>query len=376
MNRVFITAYSVISSLGIGNEQNYHNLSNNCSTIYRPKESDVFKKPYFPIEKNLGIDEDVTLSAKIALKLLSLTEGKWQQHSPLPLFLATSTGGIKETEEVYLSLKKNKGKFDLSGKNYFYDIYQAIQGKYGEKINEAYTFSTACSASAHAVLHAFRYIKNGIIDKAIVMAVDALSITTMFGFDSLKLVSENGTNPLSLKRDGLSLGEGGAVFLLESEPSGEPIAEIIGAYSNSDGFHITSPSPDGEMQIECIKKAIEIAGIDKNEIDYINAHGTGTMTNDEIELRAIKNIFEKPVPVTSLKGFIGHTVGSSAAIELALCFEMMKRDKIFQPLNFNSPIEPEYIPEKSIDKKVGVFIKNSFGFGGNNASIIIKNLFG
>lgn len=307
MNRVFITAYSVISAMGIGNEKNIKNLIENKSKIYIPAGNDIFKKPYFPLQENLKNNDDITLSGKLALKLLSLIENDWIDLAPLPLFLATSTGGIKETEEVYTLLKKNNKKYNLSAKHYFYDIYNSINSRYKNKIEDSYTFSTACSASGHAILQAFRFMKNNVIEKAIVIGVDALSITTMFGFDSLKLVSEKGTNPLSRDRDGLSLGEGGAVLLLETNPATTPVAEIVAASSNSDGYHITSPNPDGSMQIECIEKSLRMAGITNREIDYINAHGTGTMTNDEIEMRAIKCCFPEPVPVSSLKAFIGHT---------------------------------------------------------------------
>ena len=227
----------------------------------------------------------------------------------------------------------------------------------------------------HGIFHAYRYIKNGVIDKAIVIGADALGITPMFGFDSLKLISPQGTNPLSKDRDGLSLGEGGAILLLESNPLDSPIAEIIGVSSNSDGYHITSPNPEGIQQRECILNSLKQSGLNNEEVDYINAHGTGTPTNDEIEINVIKSIFSSNIIVTSLKGFIGHTVGSSAVIELAICLEMLKHKVIFQPQDFNNPIDPEYIPENTVEKEVKCFIKNSFGFGGNNVSMAIKNYF-
>lgn len=376
VNKVFITSYSVISALGIGNEETLIALENNKQSIYYPKENEKFKKPYFPVTRDLGIKEDITLCSKIVRKLLSLTEEKWLKLAPIPLFIGTSTGGIKETEEAYTKLiNMKKKKHNISDKQYFYDFNYSINKKYGDKISDLYTFSTACSASGHSIFHAFRFIKNGIIDKAIVIGTDALGITPMFGFDSLKLISSLGTNPLSKNRDGLSLGEGGAILLLESNPSVDPVAEIIGVSSNSDGYHITSPNPEGTQQRECILNSLKQAEINKEEIDYINAHGTGTPTNDEIEINVIKSIFSSRVIITSLKGFIGHTVGSSAVIELVICLEMLKHKTIFQPLNFTDPIDPEYIPEKTIEKEVKYFIKNSFGFGGNNVSMAIKNYF-
>jgi 3-oxoacyl-(acyl-carrier-protein) synthase len=344
--------------------------------MYVPTDKDIFKKPFYPIKPFEGYDNnDITLTTKIGLKLLSSLEEKWFDLSPMPIFSATSTGGIKETETIYKTLYKNKTKFELKKHHYFYDFYPVVKEKYGEKITDCYTFATACSSGGHAMLHAFRFIKNNIIDKALVMAVDSLSINTMFGFDSLKLVSPNGTRPLSKDRDGMSLGEGGALFVLESNPKTEPIAEIIGAYSNSDGYHITSPNPQGNQQRRCMLNAIEEGGLKPDDIDYINAHGTGTPTNDEIEVNVIKSIFSPKVKVTSLKGFIGHTVGSSALIELALCLGMLKNQKIFQQSNIGEPIDENYIPRESLNLKVKHFIKNSFGFGGNNVCLLVRNHF-
>ena len=375
LNKVYITAYSVISALGAGNDETYKSLSENKKGIYFPDKSEKFQKLFFPINYDFNINNDITLSAKLALTLLSFIEKNWLELSPIPIFMATSTGGIKETEEVYKHLRSSNKKYNLGEKYYFYDIFNSIKEKYKDKIPEAYTFSTACSASGHSIFHAYRYIKNGIIDKAIVLGIDALSITTNFGFDSLKLVSEKGTRPLTLDRDGLSLGEGGAIILLESKPSAKPIAEIAGIASNSDGYHITSPNPEGIQQRTCINNSIKEAGITPDDIDYINAHGTGTPTNDEIEINVIKSIFTNKPPVTSLKGFIGHTVGSSAIIELAICLEMLKHKKIFQQENMNNPIDEELIPKTTIEKNVKYFLKNSFGFGGNNVSMVIKTLF-
>jgi|GEM_PF-1356183 len=373
MNNVYVTAYSTISALGVGNEEAINSLESGKNTIYHPKESDKFKKPSFPAKFNFELNNEITLSSNFVLKLLSLIEDKWIELAPLPIFLATSTGGIKEIEEVYLNLVKTNQKYPLSKKYYFYDLYQSIKEKYGEKITDAYTFATACSSAGHSILHAYRFIKKGIIGKALVLGVDALSITTLFGFDALKLVSQNGTKPLTKERDGLSLGEGGGILLLESKPTYEPIAEIMGVASNSDGYHITAPNPEGTQQKACILNAINQAGISPEDVKYINAHGTGTPTNDEIEVNVIKSIFKPGTMTTSLKGFIGHTVGASAIIELGLIFEMNKKGKIYQQKGLGELIDDSYIPKETINFKSEYFLKNSFGFGGNNVSMVLKN---
>ena len=375
MNKVYITAISSLSTLGIGMEDSLKKLATQKQFIYTPDKNDKFQKPYFPVEYQLDNNRDKTRSAHFALKLLSLIEDKWDAVAPLPIFLATSTGGIKEIEELYLELISKNEKYSLHNKYYFCDIYESIKKKYNNKISESYTFSTACSSAGHSIFHAYRFIKNGVINKALVLGVDALSITTMYGFDALKLVSEKGTKPLMKERDGLTLGEGGGILLLESDPHIEPIAEIIGVASNTDGYHLTSPNPEGTQQRGCVLKAIKEAGIKEENIDYINAHGTGTPTNDEIEMNVIKSVFSQKVVVTSLKGFIGHTLGSSAISELALTLGMLRKGLIYSLKNIGEPIDDKYIPRDTIDKKVKYFLKNSFGFGGNNVTMLIKNLF-
>jgi len=375
MNKVYITSYSSISAIGAGISDSLDNLYAKKNVLKNPQDGDKFSKPYFPVEYELGIDKDKIRCSQLVLSLLSHIEEEFKNKSSNPLFLATCTGGIKETEDIYKDSINNNVHYPVFERHFFNRMYQDIDEAYPGLISDSCTLSTACSSAAHSLIQAFRFIKNGIIDKALVIGVDALSLTTMVGFDSLKLVSSKGTKPLTVDRDGLSLGEGSGVVLLESNPESDPIAEVIGGATTSDGYHISSPDPNGVQQKECVLKAVKEAGIDFSEIDYINAHGTGTVVNDQVEMELIKSLFSPSVTVTSTKSFVGHTLGASAVIELALALGMLQADIIFQPENMGEFIAPEYIPEKSLRKKVKYFLKNSFGFGGNNASFIIKNHF-
>ncbi|MBN2546489.1 MAG: hypothetical protein JXB50_11880 [Spirochaetes bacterium] len=373
MKKVFISSYSSISALGIGSKESSYNLKSDKDFIYYPEKSDKYKLPFFKVEvpdyKNV-----INKCSNISLRLLSLIEEYWLKLAPIPLFIATSTGGIRETEDNFTDLINKKCDYPLFGKHYLNCISDDIKNKYKDKINNFFTISTACSSAAQALLKAFLYLKNGIIDKAIVIGVDSLSLTTMIGFDSLKLVSHSRSIPLSLERDGLSLGEGGGILVLETEPLDEPFCEILSAKSTSDGFHISSPEPEGKQQAHCIIKAVTSAGIDLNDIDYINAHGTGTLINDEVEMKVIKNLFPQGKTVTSTKTFIGHTLGASAIIELSLVIDMLKDDIIYQKMGKNTPMDKNYIPDKTVNKKIKYFIKNSFGFGGNNVCLVLKKI--
>lgn len=372
MNKVYITAYSAVSALGVGVKEAVFNLKKEIQPIKYPGEGDKFHKPYFEISTSLNVDVSKTRCSQLAIELLSHLRKDVEKIGYIPIFGATNTGGIKETEEVFEKLSLSEITYSLYEKHFFDKIYKDLDELYPGMLIQSGTFSTACSSAGHTILQAYNFIKHGIIDKALVIGVDSLAYTTMIGFDSLQLVSSTGTAPLTKNRDGLSLGEGGGILLLEANPQNDPVAEIVGGYSNTDGYHISSPDPEGTMQKKCIINAVKSSGLDFSQIDYINAHGTGTIINDETELKVIESVFDSSTIVTSTKSFIGHTLGASAVTEVSIVLEMLKDGKIYQPSNFEGPIST-YIPIQTVSKKVSYFVKNSFGFGGNNVSLVFKS---
>lgn len=374
MRNVYVTSHSSISSLGAGLEESNNSLKSFKDTIKFPEADDKFNLPYFPVNFNDDNYKDELRSSRIALNLMDLIKNDFIKCAPLDIFLATSTGGIRETEEHYYAITNNNEKYPLFKKHYLNCIADDIKKYYGNNINIMFTISTACSSSGQSLIKAYDLIKNGIIDNALIIGVDSLSFTTIKGFDSLKLVSHTRTKPLTVERDGLTLGEGGGIVFLQANPDKKPIAEIIGGYSSSDGYHISSPDPEGIGQFKCIKKAIEISEIKNEDIDFISAHGTGTVMNDEVELKVLKKIFNNKIPVVSLKGLIGHTLGASAILELSLVLRMIKDNAIYNKIDKYTPLDTDYVPASNINKKIKYFIKNSFGFGGNNTCIVLKNI--
>ncbi len=373
--KVYINAYSSMQGLGMNVKESIAAAAREtrCPVLPVPgKAPDFDTKPYFILNIPDSGTTGHTRCAEIALRLLESIESGWRGKGSIPLFMATSTGGIKETEELYTGLIKNNQKFPLYQKHYFYDIADTINGKYPGLFEESYTFSTACSSAGHSIYHAYKFISSGVMDRAIAIGVDSLSITTKIGFDSLKLVSPDGTKPLTLQRNGLTLGEGGGVLLLESERNENTLGEIAGGFSNSDGYHVTSPNPAGTEQRNCMLKAVESAGISLADVGYVSAHGTGTPVNDKIEMDVVKGLFGGGVKVSSLKGFIGHTLGSSAITEIPLVMDMIRSGRIYQVKGLGDMIDPELTPPGSFDIDTDYFIKNSFGFGGNNVSIVVK----
>jgi len=368
-NRVFVSAYSTVSALGLGVDETLINLQKGKQLFTADEDSD-FSRPCFAVNR-FEKSDDLTKSSSISLFLLKDIEDSFKEYGDIPLFMATSTGGIRETESVYKRLVDKSISYPLFKRHFFNKTINDVKARY-PNFNDSFTFSTACSSSGHSIYQAYRMMRSGLIKRAVLIGYDTLSYTTMIGFDSLKLVSHTGTKPLTKSRDGLTLGDGGGIIFLESEPKGEPLAEIIGVASNSDGHHISSPEPDGFSQKKCINDALEQAELSADDIKYICAHGTGTLMNDEVEINVLDSLFKGEVAVTSLKSFIGHTLGASAITEVVISTAMLKSGKIYQPNDFADSMNERIIPSASVDMRPKYFLKNSFGFGGNNVSALFE----
>ncbi|MDO4273659.1 MAG: beta-ketoacyl-[acyl-carrier-protein] synthase family protein [Eubacteriales bacterium] len=242
-----------------------------------------------------------------------------------------------------------------------------------------YACEAACASGTTALGMAYDFLKEGICDMAVAGGTDPLTEVGAAGFHVLKALSCGITNPMDQNRDGINIGEGSAFFLMETMESaqkrGVPVyAEILGYGLNNDAYHVTSPDPDGSGAKASMKMALEEGGIAPDQIDYINAHGTGTALNDAMESKAVQSLFPKGVHMNSTKALTGHCMGASGAVELAAILLMMGHQLLFpmphletkleegQGININSDSEPCVIEYA---------LSNSFAFGGNTASLLI-----
>jgi len=250
--------------------------------------------------------------------------------------------------------------------------------------------ATACATGSNCIGDAFRLIQYNEADAMIAGGSDAYVLPIgVAGFDRMRALSrrnaepEKASRPFEKDRDGFVIGEGGGVVILEEMKSavqrGAKIyAELIGYGSNIDSFHITEP--DWENQARCIKLALRDASISPGDIQYINAHGTGTLANDASESKAIKAAlgeYSKKVPVSSNKSMIGHLLGAAGGVETVFTVLTM-RDGIIPPtINYDTP-DPEcdldYVPNIARKAQVNIALSNGFGFGGINASLIFRKL--
>ena len=251
------------------------------------------------------------------------------------------------------------------------------------------SLATACAAGAHAVGNSFRLIQNGTADAMITGGTEAvISPSCIAGFNSMKALStrndepEKASRPFDRDRDGFVVGEGSGILIIEAldhalDRNAPIYAEITGYGMTGDGYHMTSPPPDGNGAVRCMAAALEDAGIDANQIDYINAHGTSTQLNDLYESRAIKSVFKEhahSLAVSSTKSMTGHLLGGAGGIETVFTALTIHKDVIPPTINYENQDEEcdlDYVPNVARNQKVENAMTNSFGFGGTNATLIL-----
>ncbi len=253
-----------------------------------------------------------------------------------------------------------------------------------------YCAVSACASAGNAIADSYLLIKAGLADAVLTGGTEA-SVTpiSLGGFCALRALStrndepEKASRPFDSKRDGFILGEGAGVLFLEelhhARNRGAPIlAELVGVGLTGDACHMTSPAPDGEGAARAMGAALETAGLEPSQVDYVNAHGTSTQLNDVAETAAIKKVFGDragSVKVSSTKSMVGHLLGAAAAVELIVCVLAIRDGKIPPTINQEFPdpeCDLEYVPNQSQDCEVNIALSNAFGFGGHNCSLIIK----
>ena len=237
------------------------------------------------------------------------------------------------------------------------------------------TISTACSSAANAVIIGAKLLRHNIVDYVVVGGTDALSAITLNGFKSLMILDENPCRPFDASRTGLNLGEGAGYLVLQREEDADECYCHLAGYANrNDAHHQTASSTEGNGAYLAMSEALAMAGVKSQNVDYINAHGTGTGNNDASESAAFVRLFGENVPpFSSTKGFTGHTLAAAGGIEAVLSVLAIKHNSIYPNLNFTTPIEEFGLtPVRSFIKgaEVNCVLTNSFGFGGNCSSLL------
>jgi len=289
------------------------------------------------------------------------------------VFLGTSTSGILETELAYRARDPANGAFNYAATHNSFSVADFILSALHLE-GPAAVMCTACSSSAKVFASAQRMISAGMIDAAVVGGVDSLCLTTLYGFHSLQLTSRVPCRPFDVARDGISIGEAAAFALLERPPAqlDSDTIMLLGTGESSDAYHMSSPHPEGRGARASIQQALLAAELAPGDIDYVNLHGTATVSNDSAEDLAVTSVFGTRTACSSTKGATGHALGAAGALEAVICALAIQEGLMpggLRTTEVDPKLKLRYLRENQ-RADVRRVLSNSFGFGGANCSLI------
>jgi len=393
LQRVFITGIGVISAIGRTVAASHLALKKGLGGISRKIPFDslysTFPAGIAPmsdagLKEALGVTSTATTRTGL-LGLHALSEAVKDaglreedlSSAATALIAGTTVGGMTGADDLYRDVTEHRAaspflsSYDCASVTLFLREYYGMQGIVD-------TINTACSSSANALIYGARLIRNGFAQTVIAGGMDGLSRFTLNGFGALHILSPEICAPFDAHRQGLNLGEGAAFLVLEGEdslPRGKKVyAELTGFHNSSDAYHPTSLSPQGEGPFLAMQGALSSAGLHPAEIDLINAHGTGTENNDEVESRAMLRVFERVPPFVSTKSYTGHTLGAAAAVEAVFSLLSLEHQELYPGLQFAEPIPESGLRPVTVYQRAEIrhVMSNSFGFGGSCASLILS----
>ncbi len=392
--RIFITAMGAISAIGGNPDEHIASLRAGKSGIGWVDHLTTVHRRDFPFGEIKSSNAHLAEKLKLAAGEYSRTAllGLWSVKQLLDnaqlipdertgLISATTVGGMDQTEH-YLNDYLQGNHLELARQHPLGYSTEFIARQLKFKSYRT-TLSTACSSSANAFILGSRLIRSNMLDRVVVGGVDALSAFTLNGFNSLMILDKQVCKPFDAHRQGLNLGEASAYLLLESEESlnnsnRRALAEFSGFSNANDAYHQTASSPEGNGAFSAMSMALKEAQLQIEDIQYINAHGTGTANNDLSEGRALERLLQgKDIPFSSTKSFTGHTLGAAGAIEAVIAVLCLQNNFIPASLNHTTAM-PELDIEPLKNNKENIPLKhilsNSFGFGGNNSSLVLSSV--
>jgi 3-oxoacyl-[acyl-carrier-protein] synthase II len=397
-NRVVITGLGVVSSIGIGKDEFWNAILHAKSGISKVHSFDTkefrchnageiksFAPENYLDNRRIGF---LGKTSQLALTATHLALKDAKIHSQAikgvktGVFIGTTMGERPLQESIDSWVKDGVSK--MSKYKIIQSTANVIPGNiatYFKFNGPNYLISNACAAAGFALGYGFDLIKSGSLDYAIVGGADSFSKTAFSGFHRLYAMAPEKCQPFDKNRKGMMVGEGAGILILESldaarERKADIYAEVLGYGLSCDAFHITSPKPEGIAK--AMHKALQEADVKPGDIDYINAHGTGTPANDKSECAGIKKVFKdhyKTIPVSSIKSMIGHTMGAASSIETIASCMAIKNEILPPTINFETPdpdCDIDCIPNTPRPKKIYFMLKDSFAFGGNNCCIVLK----
>lgn len=383
---LFISHYAMLNPLGADNQTIKRNLLAGNQDGIVVNDSLLNEGPIYvgAVQTQLPLLDEYALEfqtrnnqlAALALKQLEAPVAELKQQygaNRIAVIVGTSTSGIAQGERA-MAVHQQQGSFpseyhyqqqEMDNLSQFICTALELEGP-------ALTLSTACSSSAKAFATAQEMIASGLVDAAIVGGVDSLCGMTVNGFSALASTSAGICNPSSKNRNGINLGEAAALCIVQKHGT----VKLLGVGESSDAHHMSAPHPQGEGAVVAMRQALERAGYQATEVDYVNLHGTATPKNDEMEAIAVAEVFGCDTPCSSSKAMIGHTLGAAGATEVGLCWLLLGGHD-YAPHIWDGEADAT-LPAINLvptgakkNTKINTCLSNSFAFGGNNVSVLI-----
>ncbi len=406
-SRLVVTGMGAVTPIGIGLDDYWNNVTAGVCGVDKITRFDTTDLPvkiaaevkdfdplaYMPKKLTREMDVFMQYGYAAAMEAIEMAGEDIAAPERMGITVGTALGGISPMAETQDGLstgahKKVSPRFvpKIIGNEAAAQVAIA-KGYRGPSL----TVSTACSSGGDAISTACMMLMSGQADAVLAMGTEsALSPLFILGLASAHALSTNNDNPQGASRpfdkdrDGFVIGEGGGALIIETEENAKKrgakiLCELAGFSNCTDGYHVTSPHPEGIGAVFCMEKAIEHAGLSVEEVDYINTHGTSTPMGDPIETQAIVELFgdhAKDMAVTSTKGATGHMMGAGGITEAITCIQCIRQGLVPPTLNLDNLDDKcadlNYVPGKAMKKEVKVAMSNSFGFGGQNSSVIFK----
>ncbi len=383
MKKVFIISNNIITSLGFSTKENMVNILNGISGVKLIDDKRLFPEDFYASLVNTEILED---------KFSSLADNKdytrFEKLCILSAIDACSGSGVDiSSKETLIVISSTKGNIDLletAPKDKFSSdrvhLWKAADfiADFFHNPNKPFIISNACISGVMAIIASHDILQNGQYKNAVIIGCDVVSEFIVSGFQSFKSLTNGICKPFDISREGLNLGEGCGTIIMTTDLkySDEKNSVIVcGGATSNDANHISGPSRTGEGLYFAVKKALEISNLNTSDIDFISAHGTATIFNDEMESKAFHLSGLSDVPLNSLKAYFGHTLGAAGIIESIVSIEAMKSDILIKTLGYSEfgVPDPILIVAENQSKIQRNILKTASGFGGCNAAVIFSN---
>lgn len=375
MKDIFISSDNILSALGLNTTQNFAQLKNAVPGIKKHTDSQISGQPFYSslLENTDGFVNSNGISyTKFEQMLISSIAGALQESAvditdkKTLLILSTTKGNISllETEKSSKALNERIALHNSA----------KLIAEYFHHKNTPIIISNACISGLAAIITGVRMIQSGQYENAVIAGADVISKFVLSGFQSFQAISEQPCRPFDKDRNGITLGEAAGTIIISSNKKNSRGIKIAGGSTSNDANHISGPSRTGQELSFAIENAMKQANLTAKEIDFISAHGTATIYNDEMEANAITLSNLQNVPVNSLKGYYGHTLGAAGLIESIVSIHSLKQDIILPTLGFQKSgvTKPINVTNSIINTPIKHCLKTASGFGGCNAAVIFS----